>query len=299
MKPDWIKKKIQVSSEFLYLKNLLTSLGLNTVCQQAACPNISECWSKREATFIILGGDCTRRCLFCNVWLKSRIQTVRPDRDLGDDEPQRLAEAVFRLRLKYVVVTSVTRDDLEDRGVSQFINSVKAIKAKSPQVEVELLIPDMEARDDLLGALADSGACVIGHNIEMAERLYPLVRPGSDYRLSLAVLEKIKRFSDSIFTKSGLMLGLGETWPEIIRTLGDLRRSNVDILYIGQYLRPSRLHWPVEKFYRPEEFAELETLGKELGFLVVKSAPFVRSSFKADSAFKEALKKKSIHNSFC
>ncbi len=277
-RPPWIRGKISWDENSGKVRDLLKELNLNSVCVDAACPNRGECWGKRHVTFMILGRNCTRRCGFCNVAGKS------PE---GPDtaEPARIARAVSELGLKYVVITSVTRDDLSDKGTGQFVRTVKEIKAKDPGVLVELLIPDMGADPDLLRETAFSGAKVVGHNMEMPESLYPAIRPEADYGRSLQTLALLKKQNPDIAVKSAIIAGLGETKKEIIRTIEDLRDVGVDILYMGQYLSPSVDHWPVKKYYTPGEFRALEEEARRKGFKTVSSGPMVRSSFRAHESY--------------
>jgi len=273
-RPEWIRGRISLDENSRKVRDLLKELNLNSVCVDAACPNRGECWGKRHVTFMILGRNCTRRCSFCNVSGES------PER-LDAAEPAKIARAINDLGLKYVVITSVTRDDLPDKGTGQFVSTVKEIKTKDPGVLVELLIPDMDADPDLLRETAFSGAEVVGHNIEMPESLYPEIRPKADYRRSLRTLALLKEQNPDIAVKSAIIAGLGETKNEISRTIEDLRDAGVDILYIGQYLSPSGAHWPVKNYYTPGEFRAFEEEARRRGFKTVCSGPMVRSSFRA------------------
>lgn len=265
---------------------VLRRLSLNSVCVDAACPNKLECWGKRHVTFMILGRNCTRACSFCNV--KGNIPDV-----VDTSESRSIAQAVSELTMGYIVITSVTRDDLADKGAGQFVATVGEIKADASETLVELLIPDMDADPGLLKRIAFSGAEVIGHNIEMPESLYPLVRPEASYARSIQTLTLLREYSPDIPVKSSIIIGLGETKEEIIRTIRDLKDAGVDILYIGQYLSPSRDHWPVKKYYTPEEFQMFEQEAGNIGFKVVRSAPLVRSSYKAHESYL-AYKAKSV-----
>jgi lipoic acid synthetase len=277
-KPDWIRGKVSWSADFGKVRDLLQGLSLNSVCVSAACPNKGECWSARHVTFMILGDQCTRACLFCNV-NKGKLEAPNPK------EAGNVSKAVKELGLKYVVVTSVTRDDLPDKGTDQFVRTVREIKKDFPASIVELLIPDMDARGELLEKIAFSGADVIGHNIEMPEVLYRKVRPGSNYQRSLQTLSTLKRDVNDIPIKSSVILGLGEKRSDILLTLQDLKGAGVDIIYIGQYLSPSRDHWPVKKYYTPAEFRSLEKKAKEMGFRAVLSGPMIRSSYRAHESY--------------
>lgn len=268
VKPYWLRRNLSYSKDFFRAKELLRKARLNTVCEEAACPNIAECWSRGEATFIILGKNCTRNCLFCNV-------TNNFASPVDTEEPQRIARAVRDLQLDYVTVTSVTRDDLSDGGAEQFIKTVEAIKNISPPTIVEILIPDIN------GVVCK--ASVIGHNIETVERLYSLVRPHADYGRSLRVLSALNGI-----VKSAIMLGLGEQGDEIILTLRDLKEAGVSIVHIGQYLRPSRNHYPVARYYTPQEFEAIGKVAVGMGFKAVSSGPLVRSSYQAKASYLTA-----------
>lgn len=254
-----------------------------TVCIEADCPNKGECWKDKHATFMILGNVCTRGCNFCDV---SSGKPLPPD----VTEPERVAGAVMELGIRYAVITSVTRDDLDDRGSGQFERTVKAIKSLSPETLVEILISDFSGIRELIERTAFSGACVIGHNIEVPASIYPAVRPGAHYARSLGVLRTLSDLRErgaGIFVKSSIIIGLGEKYGDIVRTLRDIRCSGADIVYIGQYLSPSREHLPVEKFYEPGEFRDLAGEARGMGFGSVLSGPMVRSSYKARLAYRE------------
>lgn len=286
-KPDWIRGKVSWSDELKEVRETLAELDLHTVCEEASCPNVGECWKERHATFIILGDICTRGCLFCDV-------TSGSPESADPGEPERIARAVERLGIKYAVITSVTRDDLEDKGAEHFVRTVKAIRKRTPNTVVELLIPDMDADQDLLLKVASSGAKVIGHNIEMPEKLYPAIRPKADYQKSLEVLRKlshIKEAGNDIIVKSSIMLGLSEEEGDIEACMKDLKGAGVDILYIGQYLNPTKEHWPVDKFYTPEEFVILEQKAIQMGFKSVCSGPMVRTSYHAQRSLQTLLDK--------
>ena len=273
MKPVWLNKKINLR-DCSEMKQDLRNLGVETVCEQAMCPNIGECFSAKTATFLILGKICTRGCRFCN------IVQAKP---LGVDEgePGKVAQAVERLGLKHVVITSVTRDDLSDGGAGIFAATVNSIKRKTPEVTVELLIPDFGFSLSSLKIVADSGASIIAHNLETVPSLYAQVRQGADYTRSLGLLSALKEIAPQLKTKSGLMLGLGENNDEVLAVMQDLRSVNCDLLSIGQYLAPSKQHYPVKAFISLKQFDGYKEKAKKLGFLHIQSAPYVRSSYLA------------------
>ena len=273
-KPEWLRKKVN-QGEQTGMRQLLGELQLNTVCQQALCPNISECFSCGQATFLILGTNCTRQCSFCNVE-KTVPLPVDPD------EPARIAEAVQRLKLSHVVITSPTRDDLPDGGASIYYATVSAIRSASPETRIELLIPDLQADPDSLKCVVASQPDIIAHNVETVPRLYH-VRSGADYQRSLDVLRICRKLAPEISTKSGIMLGMGEKAEEVRQVMGDLRAVGCQYLSIGQYLAPSREHFPVQEYIRPETFEQLREEGLELGFSHVESGPYVRSSYHAEN----------------
>ncbi len=281
-KPSWIKGRVLFGEAYAEVKGTLKDLRLSSVCVEAACPNRGECWEKKHVTFMILGEICTRGCLFCGV---SKGKPLSPDRGEGE----RIANAVERLAIKYAVITSVTRDDLEDRGSGEFIDTVRAVKKISPDTIVEILIPDFSARGALLERIACSGADVISHNIEMPERLYKEIRPASDYRNSIDVLGSLAGFKSAendFVLKSSIIVGLGETSDDIARTMYDIRSQGADILYIGQYLSPDKCNWPVRKYYTPEEFGSLRGKALGMGFGAVQAGPMVRSSYRALEAYR-------------
>ncbi len=260
------------------------------MCQEARCPNLCECWSKRNATFMILGDKCTRRCHFC------AVRTARPDLP-ASDEPIRLARAVHELGLRHVVLTAVARDDLTDEGAGHFARCVDALHERCPDTTVEVLPADFHARPECIAVLCDAGPEVYNHNVEVVERLTPSVRPQGGYRRSLEVLRIAKATSPRLITKSGLMIGLGETIDELQRTFGDLRAVGCDVLTVGQYLEPTLTHdFPVKRYYRPEEFDDLADYAKSLGFLSVACAPFVRSSYNAAEVFEESRKRRAVES---
>jgi lipoic acid synthetase len=272
--PPWFRQKIPDPVVMNSMKKLLNGLRLHTICESAHCPNIGLCFSRKTATFLILGDVCTRRCTFCAV----KKGTPVP---VDEEEPQHLLEAVIKLGLRYVVVTSVTRDDLADGGASQFVKTTKILHQKGNGIIVEVLIPDFRGFSEALRAVVQSKPEVINHNVETVPRLYAEVRPGASYSRSLELLSEVKRMDSTIISKSGLMLGLGETKEEVIEVMNDLQECKCDLLTIGQYLRPSPKHHPIVAFISPEEFSEYEKIGREMGFTEVASAPLVRSSFRA------------------
>ena len=279
-KPAWLKKRLPTGPEYEAVRRLLRQGRLHTVCQEARCPNIWECFSRGTATFLILGPNCTRNCRFCAV-------THGPLPPPDPDEPERLADAVGALQLDYVVVTSVTRDDLPDGGGGQFAAVVRALHRRHPQTRVEVLVPDFQGNPAPLQAILEAGPHVLNHNIETVHRLYPMVRPEADYQRSLALLDLAGRMRPETPTKSGMMLGLGETPAEIRQTLTGLRDVGCSILTLGQYLQPTPQHLPVARYVTPAEFAAWQAFAKEAGFAQVVSEPFVRSSYHAKEVFEE------------
>jgi lipoyl synthase len=285
-KPDWFKIKLPTGKKYDNLKKLVKTNRLHTICEEARCPNLAECWSHGTATFLILGDTCTRYCGYCNV------KTGKPY-ELDYSEPKKVADAVKKLSLKYVVITSVTRDDLDDGGASYYSNTVKEIKKLSPRCSVELLIPDFKVMSgkilkegylnfDALKTVIESKPEVLAHNIEAVRRVFSRVRPGGNYDVSLQLLSTIKEINPNMKTKSSIILGFDETKGEIIETMKDLLDNKVDFLTLGQYLRPSLRHVKIEKFYRPEEFEDLRRIGINMGFKHVEAGPLVRSSYRAD-----------------
>jgi len=275
-KPPWLKKKIDFAS-LRAMEALTKDLHLHTICESALCPNQSECFGRGTATFLIMGNTCTRNCAFCNV------QPGRPA-PLDMEEPIRVAEAVKRLGLRYAVITSVTRDDLEDGGAEHFARTIRAVKALNSGIMVEVLVPDFI---HAINRVIEAGPEVINHNLETVPRLYNQVRPGANYQRSLSLLDEVKRPENNIYTKSGLMLGLGETEEEVIRVMEDLRRAGCDMLTLGQYLSPSKAHLPVHEYVRPERFKAYREMAERMDFLFVASGPFVRSSYFAEGWLKE------------
>ncbi len=285
-KPSWIKSKLLNSQEFFLTKSIVNQHNLKTVCQEANCPNITECWSKRHATFLIMGEICTRACAFCDV------ATGKP-KPLNPLEPLSIAFAVKKLNLKHTVITSVDRDDLVDGGANHFHDVIIETRKQNPETTIEVLTPDFLRKGDSYKIVVDAKPDVFNHNIETVPGLYRQVRPGSRYFSSLELLKNTKKINKNIFTKSGLMVGLGENKDEIVQVMDDLRSAEVDFLTIGQYLQPSTKHHPLERYYKPEEFDELKTIAMSKGFLLVSSSPLTRSSYHADEDFA-ALKKNRI-----
>ncbi len=277
-RPPWLRVPPRTGAGVHELKRLMRAQALHTVCEAAHCPNIGECWEQRTATFLILGDTCTRACRFCN------IRSGQPA-PLDPDEPRRVAEAVRALGLRHAVVTSVTRDDLPDGGAAAFAEVTRYIRALQPGCTVELLIPDFQGALAPLRTVMETRPAILNHNVETVPRLFRRVQPRNRYDWSLGVLENARRLQPDVLTKSGLMVGLGETMEEVLAVMADLRAVDVDILTIGQYLQPSRRHLPVARYVTPEEFAELGRRGREMGFRQVESAPLVRSSFHAAESF--------------
>lgn len=283
-KPEWLKIRPPGGEAFTQIKELVKSLKLHTVCEEARCPNMAECWGGGTATLMLMGDTCTRGCKFCHV------KTGNPKGLLDRDEPEKVAKALGVLKLKYVVLTSVDRDDLPDGGADHFSRTVEAIKKAAPETIVEVLIPDFLEMPEALQRIAFSGAEVIAHNIETVSRLTRKVRDGRcDYQMSLNVLKKVKSMNPKVFTKSSIMLGLGETHEEVLKSMDDLRAHDVDVLTLGQYLRPTDWHLPVEEYIHPTVFKEFEEEGLKRGFLCCPSGPLVRSSYRAGEKFLEGL----------
>ena len=279
-KPEWIRSKIVDSKIFFQTKQVVNQNNLVTVCQEANCPNITECWSKKHATFMIMGDTCTRACAFCDV------KTGKPT-SLDIFEPAKISNAVKKLNLKHVVITSVDRDDLEDGGANHFYKVVKITREKNPNTSIEVLTPDFLRKGDSYKKILEADLDVFNHNIETVPRLYTKVRPGARYFASLELLKNAKQCNNKVFTKSGIMVGLGENKEEIIQVMDDLRSAEVDFLTIGQYLQPSVKHHPLHRYYHPNEFKELESIAKTKGFLLVSSSPLTRSSYHADEDFRK------------
>ncbi len=279
-KPDWIRVRAPVSKEFAETRRIVREGGLATVCEEAACPNLGECWTRRHATFMILGEICTRACAFCNV------ATGRPG-PVEEDEPTRVADAVARMGLKHAVITSVDRDDLEDGGATHFARVIRAIREASPQTTVEVLTPDFRNKPGALEIVIEAKPDVFNHNLETVPGLYPRIRPGARYFHSLRLLQRAKELDPEIFTKSGIMVGLGETREQVLQVMDDMRSAGVEFITIGQYLQPTPKHATVERFWTPEEFAELERAAYAKGFLMVAASPLTRSSHNADADFEK------------
>ena len=280
-KPEWLRRRFSFKSSVTEVNDLLLDLNLHTVCQEAHCPNQSECFGNHTATFMLLGGHCSRNCTFCAV---THGVLEPPD----PDEPQRVAEAVSRLGLKYVVLTSVTRDDLADGGASHFAATIKTIRSVGSDILVEVLVPDFQGSAQSLATVLAAQPAVLNHNLETVPRLYPAVRPQADYHRSLRLLTEVKRLYSEAATKSGFMVGLGEKQEEVSSLLRDLRKANCDLVTIGQYLRPSRDHHPVVDYIHPEFFKAYQQEAETLGFSGVASGPYVRSSYQAEKLYRRA-----------
>ena len=277
--PSWLKRPLPTGDVLLQTRGIIKQSGVATVCQEARCPNLGECWSKHHATFMILGDRCTRNCRFC------AVSTARPA-PAEPDEPERLAAATAALGLRHVVLTAVARDDLPDEGAGHFAACVRAVRERSPRCVIEVLPADLHARDDLLATLCDAGPDIYGHNQETVERLSPTIRPQAGYGRTLEVLRKVKQVRPGMFSKSGLMVGLGETREELHQAMRDLRAVGVEIVTIGQYLQPTPAHVAVDRYVPPEEFDELAAEARGLGFLSVAAGPFVRSSYNAAEVYE-------------
>ena len=282
-KPNWIRSKLTNSQEFFLTKSIVNQYKLKTVCQEANCPNIAECWSKRHATFLIMGDTCTRACAFCD------IITGKP-KQLDPLEPLKISSAVKKLNLKHAVITSVDRDDLDDGGANHFYEVIVETKKNNPETTIEVLTPDFLRKGNSFKKVIEAKPDVFNHNIETVPSLYLKVRPGSRYFSSVELLKNVKKIDKNIFTKSGLMVGLGENKDEILQVMDDLRSAEVDFLTIGQYLQPSVKHHPLDRYYNPEEFKEFEVIAKSKGFLLVSSSPLTRSSYHADEDFAKLQK---------
>ena len=278
-KPEWLRVKAPMSREYQETRDLMRRLKLNTVCEEAACPNIGECWKQKNATVMILGAVCTRACAFCNV------ATGRPDQ-LDPHEPQHVAQAVGELGLAHVVVTSVDRDDLDDGGAGHFAAVIRAIRARAPGTTIEVLTPDFLRKPGAIDTVVAAGPDVYNHNVETVPRLYRPVRPGARYFTSMQLLARVKEIDPTMFTKSGLMVGLGETRDEVLQVMDDMRAADVDFLTIGQYLQPTPRHHPIDRFVTPAEFAELRQHAQGKGFLLVSASPLTRSSHHAGEDFQ-------------
>ncbi|MBO41775.1 MAG: lipoyl synthase [Pelagibacteraceae bacterium] len=282
-KPRWIRSKLTNSQEFFSTKTIVNQFNLKTVCQEANCPNITECWSKRHAAFLIMGDTCTRACAFCDVI------TGKP-RPLDLLEPLKISFAVKKLYLKHAVITSVDRDDLEDGGADHFYEVIIKTRKNNPNTTIEVLTPDFLKKGDSYKKVIEAKPDIFNHNIETVPGLYRKIRPGSRYFASLELLKNVKKIDKNIFTKSGLMLGLGESRDELLQVMDDLKSTDVDFLTMGQYLQPSVKHYPLDRYYTPEEFEELENIAKSKGFLLVSSSPLTRSSYHADEDFAKLQK---------
>ena len=288
-KPEWIRSKLSNSKEFFLTKTIVNKNNLVTVCQEANCPNITECWSKRHATFMIMGDTCTRACAFCDV------KTGKPGK-LDKFEPVKIAQAVKKLNLKHVVITSVDRDDLKDGGSNHFFEVISQTRKTNPNTTIEVLTPDFLRKGEAYKKVLDANPDVFNHNIETVPGLYLKVRPGSRYFASLELLKNAKKINKKVFTKSGIMVGLGENKDEILQVMDDLKAADVDFLTIGQYLQPSVKHFPLDRYYTPDEFEELGNIAKAKGFLLVSSSPLTRSSYHADEDFAKLQQKRiNIH----
>lgn len=278
-KPDWIRVKAPTSRGYAETREIVKSKGLLTVCEEAGCPNIGECWEKKHATMMILGEVCTRACSFCNV------STGKPLPGVDADEPRRVGEAVAEMGLQHVVITSVDRDDLEDGGAMHFVHTINAIREASPGTTIEILTPDFLRKDGWENRVIDARPDVFNHNLETVPRLYLSIRPGARYFHSLRLLEKVKDRDPAQFTKSGLMVGLGETKEEVMQVMDDMRSAGIDFLTIGQYLQPTRKHAAIDRYVSPDEFASYEEIARAKGFLMVSASPLTRSSYHADEDF--------------
>ena len=279
-KPDWIRVRAPVGETYSETRRIVKDSGLVTVCEEAGCPNIGECWAQKHATFMILGDTCTRACAFCNV------KTGLPE-PVDHDEARRIADAVVKMGLEHVVITSVDRDDLDDGGAQHFVDVIEAIRAASPKTTIEILTPDFLRKPGAAETVIDARPDVFNHNLETAPRFYLSIRPGARYFHSLRLLERVKERDPSQFTKSGLMVGLGETKEEVMQVMDDMRSAGIDFLTIGQYLQPTRKHAAVERFVTPQEFKAYETIARAKGFLMVSASPLTRSSYHAGDDFKQ------------
>ena len=274
-RPEWLKVRLPAGPNFRELVGVMRTQALHTVCEEARCPNIGDCWERRTATFLILGNVCTRHCAYCAI--AHGLPT-----ELDIREPERVADAAVAMGLRHVVVTSVDRDDLADGGAGMFARTIRLLRERLPQSSIEVLIPDFKGDPQALRTVLDAGPDILNHNIETVPRLFRAVRPGGNYRRSLDLLERAKAGGRGRLTKSGMMVGLGETWDEVLATMRDLRAVGCDILTVGQYLSPGKDYRPIARYYHPEEFAALKREGQELGFRHVESGPLVRSSYHAD-----------------
>ena len=287
-RPHWLRVKAPQSEGYTETRDIIRAHNLVTVCEEAACPNIGECWQKKHATMMILGSVCTRACAFCNV------ATGRPDQ-LDPHEPSRVADAVARLQLNHVVITSVDRDDLDDGGAGHFAQVITEIRTRTPATTIEVLTPDFRRKTGALAQVVAARPDVFNHNLETIPRLYPSVRPGSRYFHSLRLLQQVKELDPTIFTKSGVMVGLGEVMEEICQVMDDLRSADVDFMTIGQYLQPTPKHHPLDRFWALDEFAELRAHGEAKGFLLISATPLTRSSYHADADFAALRQARQAH----
>jgi lipoyl synthase len=278
-KPDWIRVRAPTSQGYAETREIVKSKGLVTVCEEAGCPNIGECWDKKHATMMILGDVCTRACAFCNV------ATGKPKPGVDADEPRRVAEAVAEMGLAHVVITSVDRDDLDDGGAMHFVHTIEALRRGAPGTTIEILTPDFLRKDGAENLVIDARPDVFNHNLETVPRLYLSIRPGARYFHSLRLLQKVKERDPAQFTKSGLMVGLGETKEEVMQVMDDMRSAGVDFITIGQYLQPTRKHAPIDRFVTPDEFRAYEEIARAKGFLMVSASPLTRSSHHAGEDF--------------
>lgn len=288
--PEWIRVKVHTGTNRQEVHNDLRDLNLNTVCEEAKCPNLAECWHERTSTFMLMGSNCTRACRFCAIGYEKPAA-------LDTDEPSRVAEAAARMKLEYVVITSVARDDLPDEGADHFAETITQVRKRLPKAGIEILTPDFNGRTELIQTVLDATPTVFNHNLETCERLSPPVRGRAKYRRSLKVLEDAKNMSNgNVLTKSGIMVGLGETDDEVLHCINDLYNSGVDILTIGQYLPPSRKHWKLDRYVKPEQFQQWAEYAEEVGFNAVASSPMVRSSYKAGKLVEAKLKEQQSAN---
>lgn len=277
-KPAWIRVKAPGSAAYAETRKTIKDNGLVTVCEEAGCPNVGECWTQKHATMMIMGGTCTRACAFCNV------STGLPDA-LDTDEPARVADAVAKLGLRHVVVTSVDRDDLKDGGAEHFARTIRAIRDYTPETTIEILTPDFLRKEGALETVVEARPDVFNHNLETVPRLYLSIRPGARYFHSIRLLQRVKELDPTIFTKSGIMVGLGETREEVMQVMDDMRSADIDFLTVGQYLQPTRKHAAIDRFVTPDEFKSMETTARSKGFLMVSATPLTRSSYHADADF--------------
>ncbi len=279
-KPAWLRVTAPTSPEYAETRRIIREHKLNTVCEEAACPNIGECWKVRHATMMILGDICTRACAFCNV------KTGRPGA-VDPNEPNNVAEAIKKLGLRHVVITSVDRDDMDDGGANHWVAIIQAVRAANPNTTIEILTPDFRKKMGMVDLVASALPDVYNHNLETVPRLYRTIRPSARYYTSLRLLERVKELNPTVFTKSGIMLGLGETKDEVIQVMDDMRAADLDFITIGQYLQPTPKHAPVDRFVPPDEFAELERIARVKGFSMVSATPLTRSSYHADDDFEQ------------